>query len=93
MLNLTVTIYPENAMPIKADALVQLGDLLPATAQMVPVSIQGRLLSLTPEQRHTLSSARKLKMTFDPNAVHYEAIIDDPATGDFRAIDTREIGF
>jgi hypothetical protein len=93
MLNLTVTIYPENAGPIKADAFVQLGDLLPATAQVVPVSIRGRLLSLTPDQRLTLNSARKVEMTFDPNAVRYEAIIDDPATGDFRAIDTREIGF
>lgn len=86
-LNLTVTIYPEGGNPIQADAVVDLKDLPPASAQTVPVSIRGKLLKLTPEQQQSLTVARQVCMTFDPNAVRYEAIIDDAGTGDFRAID------
>ena len=92
MLSLTVTLYPENAGPIKAHAEVDLKDLLPTSAQTVPVSIRGKLLKLTPEEQHTLTVAGQVGMTFDPNTVRYEAIIDDAENGHFRAIDTREIG-
>jgi hypothetical protein len=92
MLAVLVTIFPDNGSPITADALVELDDILPASAKMMPGFIQGKILNLTDEQKKSLMVARSSEITFHPTEVRYEAIIDDAETGDFRAVDTREIG-
>jgi len=85
-----VTIFPE-APAITADALVELDDILPASAKMMPVFIRGKLLNLTDGQKKPLNVARSSEISFNPTEVHYGAIID-AETGDFRAVYTREIG-
>lgn len=91
MLHTMAVVYADKSPELRAQAELDLDDLLPPAHGLMPVSFMGRFLNLGDSDGETIRSAKSVEMLFAGTDMRYEAIIDR-VTSRFRVIDTSERG-